>query len=61
MSTTRFSLDENIRFIIEDLGREKILEHYTPEERLAGIPTEERLAGLSPEELDRLRKLLNGD
>jgi septum formation topological specificity factor MinE len=31
------------------------------EERLEGIPAEERLEGLTPEELERLKKLLEQD
>jgi hypothetical protein len=46
------TLDENIQFIIKDLGTEKILRHMT---------LEERLEGLSQDELRRLRRLLDGD
>jgi hypothetical protein len=39
-------------------GRQRALAALPPEERLEGLSPEERLKGMSPEELERLRQLL---
>jgi hypothetical protein len=54
---------ETLREIIRKLPLEDRLEFVTmdeipAEERLKGLPAEERLRGLSPDELERLRKIL---
>jgi hypothetical protein len=45
---------------LKGLSLRDILATMTPEERLEGLSPEERLKGLSPEELERLRRLLQG-
>jgi len=60
--------EENVKFIVEDLGIDRLLRHADIEEvvrcidvedRLRGIGAEDRLNGLNHEELKKLQKLLS--
>jgi hypothetical protein len=53
MAGSRFSLEENMKFIVEDYGREKTLDLFTTDELLARIPTEKVLERIPPEEMLR--------
>jgi len=61
--------EENVKFIVNDLGIERILRnadidevirHIAVEDRLRGIAVEDIIQSLSDEEKNKLQKLLNG-